>query len=187
MRIRRTRRNFLAHLGALLAMPVLGVPAQAAIALAARAEGDLQAFAALYDHYAPRICAFHLRSGLDELAATHLTDHAISKACLQIKYFDRSRSSFATWLFRFARNARLDYIRRWHRQFPCSEPFARYQVPLDSVDAPPWETRVRAVLAQLPDEQRALVRLLYAASRFPGDIARETGFPFRPVKAARPI
>src|SRR5262249_34016014 len=59
---------------------------------------DRQAFVALYDHFAPRICAHLLRSGVESATAEDLTQEVMAKLWSRANQFDRNKSSVGTWL-----------------------------------------------------------------------------------------
>jgi RNA polymerase sigma-70 factor, ECF subfamily len=179
-----TRRRFLAHLGALLAIPVTGVRADAAISPVAQAERDRQAFMALYDHFAPRVYSFLLRSGSSDFAASRLTAVVMLKLWQRPQGFEASRSSLAAFLVQQARNARLDHIRHWRGQ-PGENPFGRRGAPVEVISGLAWDERLRPrpLLARFPAEQRAMMRLLCVNDLLPGEIEWHTGLPMGTVYA----
>src|SRR5215470_10086489 len=93
---------------------------------------DRDAFARLFDFYAPRIYAYLLRLRLDHGLADEITQDVMTVLWQKADLFDRKKSSVGSWLFRIARNRRIDLLRRG-REDAVEE--AR---PLDTPDpAPP--------------------------------------------------
>jgi RNA polymerase sigma factor (sigma-70 family) len=148
---------------------------------------DREAFKRLFDHFAPRIHGYLLRLGLDPTVAEELTQEVMATMWRKAALFDRSKSSVATWLYRVARNRRIDTFRR-EREFggaqgdPLLVPDLA-PAPDDSLDASRREDLVRSALGRLPDEQLALVRFAFFEGLSHSEIADRTGLPLGTVKS----
>lgn len=157
--------------------------------LAARVatERDRSAFAELYDHFAPRILGYLLRLGLDRGAAEELTQEVMVVLWQKAGLFDPSKSSLSTWLFRVARNRRIDAQRRDRSgRIDPDDPFFHPQAPEpadQTVDAGRREERIRAAMADLPEEQRLLVKLAFFNGLSHSEIAADTNLPLGTVKS----
>jgi len=154
---------------------------------AVAATRDREAFAALFDHFAPRINAFLMRLGTDNGSAEELTQEVMVTLWRKASLFDRSKSSVATWLFRIARNRRIDLARRdksskLDPDEPTLQP-APATDPGEELDARDREVRVRRALTELPPEQIELVRLAFFSGLSHSEIADETGLPLGTVKS----
>jgi RNA polymerase sigma factor (sigma-70 family) len=151
------------------------------------AQRDRQAFMRLYDHYAPRINAYLLRIGTQNGVSEELTQEVMVTLWRKAALFDRRKSSVGTWLFRIARNRRIDALRRDRLgdldendpSFHPSEPVAADEM----LDGQRREERVRLALATLPDEQRGLVELAFFKGLTHTQIAEEQGLPLGTVKS----
>lgn len=159
----------------------------ASLVEAVAATRDREAFARLFDYFAPRIHAFLLRLRLDPIAADELTQEVMATLWQKAKLFDRSKSSVATWLFRIARNRHIDILRRTRdetvvdgRALNVPDPAL---MPDDSVDAGQREQMVRAALAHLPPEQLELVQLAFFDGLTHSEIAARTALPLGTVKS----
>src|SRR5579862_6630658 len=73
---------------------------------------DRQAFARLFDFFAPRIYAYLLRLRLEPGVADELTQDVMTTLWQKAELFDPTKSSVGTWLYRIARNRRIDLLRR---------------------------------------------------------------------------
>lgn len=157
--------------------------------LAARvaSERDRNAFAELYDHFAPRILGYLLRLGLDRGGAEELTQEVMVVLWQKAALFDPAKSSLSTWLFRVARNRRIDAQRRDRSgRIDPDDPFFHPEAPEpadQAVDAGRREVRIRAAMADLPEDQRFLVKLAFFNGLPHSEIAAQTNLPLGTVKS----
>jgi RNA polymerase sigma factor (sigma-70 family) len=159
----------------------------AAMVEAVGAQRDREAFACLFDYFAPRIHAHLLRLRLDPIVADELTQDVMSTLWQKAKLFDRSKSSVATWLFRIARNRRIDLLRRGRDEGPVNDQALNVPdpslMPDDSLDVIQREKLVRSALSLLPPQQLELVRLAFFDGLSHSEIAGQTGLPLGTVKS----
>jgi RNA polymerase sigma-70 factor (ECF subfamily) len=148
---------------------------------------DRAAFARLFDYYAPRVHAYLLRLRLDPVAADEITQEVMTTLWQKAALFDRSKSSVATWLFRIARNRRIDAHRREREEPPIDGAILDIpdpaQMPDDKVNAAQRDLMVRSALDLLPAEQLELVRLAFFEGFSHSEIADMTGIPLGTVKS----
>lgn len=131
-------------------------------ALVAAAKEDLRAFTALYERYVDRVYRYcYSRLGNKEQAEDATSEVFLKAVAALHRYQD---VLFAAWLFRIAHNVVVDVYRR------------RPSVPLEGAEDRPDPARtpeslavaqsereiVRAALAQLTADERAVVELPYA-------------------------
>ena len=76
---------------------------------------DREAFADLFDHFAPRVKAYMRRLGAEPAAADDLVQDVMLTVWRRAGQFDPSKAGVATWIFTIARNRRIDIIRRERR------------------------------------------------------------------------
>lgn len=158
-------------------------------ALVARvaADADREAFAALFDHYAPRINGYLQRLGAPAGVAEDLTQEVMVTLWRKAGLFDPAKSSLGTWLFRIARNRRIDMIRRekvaaLDENDPAFQPSEEEDAG-EAMDARKRDLRIRAALAHLPPEQLELVELAFFRNLTHSQIADQTGLPLGTVKS----
>jgi RNA polymerase sigma-70 factor, ECF subfamily len=154
-------------------------------AIAARA--DRAAFTRLFAYYGPRVKGYLLRLGLDLAQAEELTQDVMVAVWRKAGSFDRRQASVATWIFRIARNRRIDVFRQERRAMldahdPAFQP-APEAAPDAAAEAGEREVRVRKAMEQLPPEQRELVREAFYEDRSHRQIADRTGMPLGTVKS----
>lgn len=151
------------------------------------AERDKAAFVELFDHFAPRLKGYLMKQGADEATAEEVAQDVMVTLWRKAELFDPDKSSASTWLYRVARNRRIDRLRRRKAADLNPEEPALQPTPLpdiaDEMDARLREERVRSALAQLPEEQREVVRLAFFIGQSHSEIAEASGLPLGTVKS----
>jgi RNA polymerase sigma factor (sigma-70 family) len=151
-------------------------------------ERDREAFTRLFDHFVPRIEAYLLRLGTDKASAEEISQDVMLTLWRKAALFDPSKSSVTTWLYRIARNRRIDAVRRDRMDYidPLDSTFDEVadDLQLDTtVDLQRREEVLRGAIKELPEEQLALVRLAFFESLSHSTIAERTGLPLGTVKS----
>lgn len=159
----------------------------AALVLAIAERGDRAAFRQLFDHYAPRVKGYLVRLGLDGPRAEELSQEVLVTVWRKAASFDPLRASVSTWIFRIARNRRIDVYRRDRTaDLDPDEPSLQpppQAGPHEDLDAGQQQRRIAAALLTLPGEQRDLVRLAIYDDLSHGQIVEATGLPLGTVKS----
>jgi len=86
------------------------------LALVARATAEPAAFAAIYDHYFPRVYNYVRYRVRDAATADDVTAQVFERALVNIGKFHPERAPFAAWLFGIARNGVNDHFRAQKRR-----------------------------------------------------------------------
>ena len=156
-----------------------------ALLIAVAADRDRRAFAALFDHFAPRVKAYLLRLGASPALAEDLAQEALLSLWRKAHLFDPAKASAATWLFTIARNLRIDTIRRERRPELHPEDFMPEGEPMadDGLALADDEARLRAALKELPADQIQVVELSFFADKPHSQIAAELDIPLGTVKS----
>jgi RNA polymerase sigma-70 factor, ECF subfamily len=160
-------------------------PAEWIVAIATRQ--DRAAFTALFRFYAPRIKTMLMRSGAAAEAAEEFAQEALLLVWRKAAQYDSRRASVAAWIFTIARNLRTDRLRQNQR----ARLFALYEMaeldeaerPDDVLDSAEQQSRVRAALNELPEEQARVVQLSFIEGRAHTDIAKLLDLPLGTVKS----
>ncbi len=148
------------------------------LAIIERAQSDPQAFAPLYQRYAPIVHAYCQRRLSHPEVAADATSQIFTKALTGLHRFtpDRARpgSTFRSWLFTIAHNVVIDSRRRHraHLSLDTDDAARGYSASPHLTDrtASPEELAIRAdeargvrlMLERLPDRQRQIVELRLA-------------------------
>lgn len=149
--------------------------------------GDRAAYATLFDHYAPRVKGYLARLGLESGRAEDVAQEVMVAVWRKAASFDRRKASVSTWIFRIARNRRIDLFRRettatLDASDPQLSPEALPQ-PDAGLEASQREAQVAAALADLPAEQREMVRAAFYEDLSHSEIAERFGLALGTVKS----
>lgn len=153
------------------------------VAVAERA--DREAFAALFEHYAPRIKGYLVRRGLEPGRAEEVTQECMLAVWRKARQFDPARADASAWIFAIARNLRVDEIRRERRPelageaAEIAEP-ARAEEQLLRTDA---ARSLHAAMAELPPEQTEALRAVYFDDHAHGAAAQALDVPLGTLKS----
>lgn len=152
------------------------------------AEGDRQAFAALFRFYAPRLKSFLGRRGFGEIESEDIVQETMLNIWRKASSFDPAKAGASTWIYTIARNLGIDRRRRegkgatWYEltTFDETDPDPSVEARMIATQS---ESRVRAALTALPDEQAAVIRMTFYGEDPQAEIARTLGIPLGTVKS----
>ncbi len=146
---------------------------------------DTSAFEELFNHFAPRVKAFLMKSGADSQMAEECSQEVMATVWRKAHLFDPSRASASTWIFTIARNKKIDAIRKQNRPEPEQlYPDLDYEPDQESVVELQQETeRLTLALRELPEKQRVLVEKAYLGELSHSEIAEITGLPLGTIKS----
>jgi RNA polymerase sigma-70 factor, ECF subfamily len=148
---------------------------------------DRQAFAQLFDSYAPRVKSFMMRKGATAEQAEDLVQETMIAVWSKASMYVQDRGSVTTWIFTIARNLRIDRLRREKTSLFTD---------IDDYDAESQEAQqddalgrlqedgyVAKALAQIPEEQRRLLIMSYVEDLPQSEIAARLQIPLGTVKS----
>lgn len=145
------------------------------------------AFAELFSYYAPRVKAFMLRLGAGEAEAEELAQEVMVTVWQKAGMYDRAQASVSTWIFRIARNRRIDAQRRQRRpELSPDDPFLQppeIQRPEETVSRLQQDMAVRDRLSGLPQDQLILIQAAFYDGLSHSEIARTFNLPLGTVKS----
>ena len=148
---------------------------------------DRQAFGEIFAYYGPRVKGFMLRLGAGEALSEELAQEVMITVWRKAHLFDRHQASLSTWIFRIARNKRIDVARRLKRpELDAEDPALLPEAPLaqdDALSLQEQEERVRVVLAELPGDQLSLLQQAFYDGLSHREIAERNGLPLGTVKS----
>jgi RNA polymerase sigma-70 factor (ECF subfamily) len=153
---------------------------------------DEEAFRGLFARYSPTAKALAMRV----VRQSHLADEIVQEAFLALwrnpDGYDQQRGSVRSWLMGMVHHRAVDLVRREesHRrrteesivEAARPEPDPAEEVA-ERVGLPEERRLVRAALADLPDEQRDVLQMMYLDGLSQSRIAEKTGLPLGTVKS----
>lgn len=147
-----------------------------------------EAFAELFSYYAPRVKGFMLRLGASDTEAEELAQEVMVTLWQKAGMYDRRQASVSTWIFRIARNRRIDASRRKKSrpELPADDPMLLPpDIPRpDEVYAREQEDEtVRSRLSCLPPDQLILVQAAFYDGLTHSEIAKSFNLPLGTVKS----
>jgi RNA polymerase sigma-70 factor (ECF subfamily) len=162
----------------------------AALIEAVATRQDREAFAKLFEHFAPRIKTFMRRSGASEQSADEFAQEALLAVWSKARLFDPASVGATAWIFTIARNLRIDVLRREKRtgrdhaveidpEFHVDDgpqPDARLAVSQS-------ESRVRSAMALLSEDQLRVIELSFFDEKAHAEIAQALQIPLGTVKS----
>ena len=148
---------------------------------------DERAFQLLFDDYAPRIKYYMMQQGAEAATADDIAQEALTTVWRKAHMFDPSKGNAPAWIYRVARNLRIDRIRRervWqplpddHREEASNDPTPDEELSQNEV-----QTAVREAIETLPVEQREIIELCYMGGLSQSEAAERLEIPVGTVKS----
>ncbi|MGZ8629479.1 MAG: RNA polymerase sigma factor [Actinomycetota bacterium] len=154
--------------------------------------GDEEAFRGLFHRYAPSAKALAQRV----VRQSHLAEEIVQEAFMAVwkdpAAYDGERGSVKSWLMGMVHHRAVDLVRReeaHRRRAEAAIPEAleeqadHAEEVVDQIGLPEERRVVRAALADLPAEQRAVLEMMYFDGLSQTRIAEQTGIPLGTVKS----
>lgn len=150
-------------------------------------EQSQSAYDSLFAFFGPRLRAYIVRLGSSVSEAEEVTQDVMSTLWRKADQFDRSKASVSTWVFRVARNRRIDLHRRRQKpdldaEEPMLQPTAVPQ-PDEIVHRTQIDARVREALERLPEQQLVLLQAAFYRGLSHSEIAEAYDLPLGTVKS----
>ena len=157
------------------------------------AHGDRDAFKLLFEHFAPRVKGFLVKTGMNADAAEEIAQNTLLTVWRKAAQFDPASAGAAAWIFTIARNLRIDSARQAARQAKALDKAAvsaeRDEMP-EVAESPETAmtrrddvSRVAAALQRLSEEQSTVIRMSFIEEQPHGEIAERLGIPLGTVKS----
>ena len=146
--------------------------------------GDERALSDLYERYSGVVYGMGVRYLRDRSLAEDFVQDVFTAVWRGAPGFDSSRASFATWLFRIARNRATDLIRRRRARVRTVESDAYpEQGEVDPTGELSRSFDLVAALSRLSTVHREVLELAYFEGLSQREISRRTGTPLGTVKS----
>ncbi len=139
--------------------------------------------AQLYDRYSSVVYAVALRVLGDTATAEDVLQEIFMQLWRNPGSFDASRGNLAPWLAVIARNRAVDVLRKRRPQTEISETVVSVEPDLaGEADRGRAAEKVRAVLKEMPAQQRSALEMAYFEGYSHSEISEKTGEPLGTIK-----
>ena len=157
---------------------------------ACEAVTDEQAFAALYEHFFPRVYQHLLAKTKDSSLADEIVSQAFFKMYDHLRDYDPEKGAFSTWLFRIAQNELTTYYRS--RNYKDREELTEDiqltapagEMPEEQVLTGERNSELKAALSTLSERDRHIIEMYYWLDMKSEDIAKELDMRPNTVRVA---
>ena len=148
---------------------------------------DKAAFADLFQHFAPRVKSYMLKLGSADGMAEELAQQTLLQVWRKAQLFDPDKAAASTWIFRIARNIRIDVLRKQKHFFDDDFDLAKIEDEQEDAEVKiSREQKIRHValaLAKLPQDQAKIIRMSFYDGLSHGEIAKQLELPLGTVKS----
>jgi RNA polymerase sigma-70 factor (ECF subfamily) len=153
--------------------------------IAVRDQRDRRAFAALFDHFAPRLKGFIMRSGMSAQRSEEIVQEVMLTVWRKADLFDPHRAQVSAWIYQIARNRQIDVARKENRpipeelaQEPGVEPDASQILAIEQEAG-----QLKYALSKLNSDQREMIERAYLGEMTHQEIKNHTGLPIGTIKS----
>jgi RNA polymerase sigma-70 factor (ECF subfamily) len=148
--------------------------------------GDLGAFFEIYDRHAGRVLALCRQVLGEAMAAEDATQETFLRVWTRAHLFNPALGKPTTWILTIARRISIDRIRLEARRpapddLDADETWSEVADPRSTAEDARWQS-LRLAVADLPPEQRRVIRLAFFFGLSHSQIASATGSPLGTVK-----
>jgi len=158
-----------------------------ALIVAIARSADREAFARLFDHFAPRVKGLLMKAGTPAELAEEVAQETLLTVWRKATLFDPAKASAGTWIATIARNLRIDIARRETR----SRLSQVYEIldedgperPDAVVSGAERDVLVRAAMTQLSPDQYRVIELAFIEGFSHQDVAKRLAIPLGTVKS----
>ncbi len=150
-----------------------------------------EALSELYDRYSRLVFSLALNSVGDSATAEEITQDVFVRVWQRARQYRADQGKVSTWLTSIARNRAIDQLRRrgsrpeqfsvaWMEVSPQAMPAVNG--PERATEQAMERERIRAAVAQLPEEQKHVLALAYFQGYTQSQIAKSLDLPLGTVK-----
>lgn len=125
-------------------------------------EGEVRQLSHLFDRHSAKLYGYYVRLTGDRRLSEDLVQEVFFRI-LKYRHTYRQGGAFTTWMYRIARNVRIDHFQKWRNESPPEnrqdEPASSDPHPQQMMEAGEDLALLRDALAKLPDDKRELIIL----------------------------
>ena len=148
---------------------------------------DRNSFAEIFQHFAPRVKSYMIKLGCVEEMAEELAQQTLLQVWRKAQLYDPHKAAASTWIFRIARNIRIDVLRKQKHFFDTDfdlesiedeQEDAEYKINQEQK-----KQRVALALTDLPRDQAQIIRMSFYDGLSHSEIAKNLKIPLGTVKS----
>jgi len=148
---------------------------------------DKDAFASIFEHFAPRVKSYMVKSGCVDEMAEELAQQTLLQVWRKSQLYDSQKAAASTWIFRIARNIRIDMLRKQKHFFEDDFDLASVEDDQENIefkiDKEQTNQRVNLALSSLPTDQAQIIHLSFYDGLSHSEIAEKLKIPLGTVKS----
>lgn len=148
---------------------------------------DREAFAELFDFYAPRVKAYLLKNGIEAAIVDDVLQETFATVWDKAYQYDRNKATISTWIYTIARNKRIDNLRRNQRpEFDVTDPAfqpSQFENGEQAIKSQNRSDTIQLALSNLSPNQQKVLRLSFFEGQTYEAIAARLGIPVGTVKS----
>ena len=148
---------------------------------------DKASFADIFQHFAPRIKSYMVKLGCVDEMAEELAQQTLLQVWRKAQLFDSKKAAASTWIFRIARNIRIDVLRKQKHFFDVDFDLATIECEQEDaevkINREQKNQRVILALTDLPLDQERIIRMSFYDGLSHSEIAKQLEIPLGTVKS----
>ena len=148
---------------------------------------DKDSFADIFQHFAPRIKSYMVKLGCKDELAEELSQQTLLQVWRKAQLFDPDKAAASTWIFRIARNIRIDVLRKHKNFFEVDFDLDSIKDEQESVEVKinreQKNRHVARALTDLPLDQAKIIRMSFYDGLSHSEIAKQLKIPLGTVKS----
>jgi RNA polymerase sigma-70 factor (ECF subfamily) len=148
---------------------------------------DKASFADIFQHFAPRVKSYMLKLGCVDEMAEELAQQTLLQVWRKAQLYDPEKAAASTWIFRIARNIRIDVLRKQKLFFDVDfdlESVGDEQEDAESkINREQKNQNVALALTNLPMNQAQIIRMSFFDGLSHNEIAKQLEIPLGTVKS----
>jgi RNA polymerase sigma-70 factor (ECF subfamily) len=148
---------------------------------------DKASFADIFQHFAPRVKSYMVKLGCVDEMAEELTQQTLLQVWRKAQLYDPNKAAASTWIFRIARNIRIDVLRKQKLFFDVGFDLASIVDEQEDAEVKisreQKNQRVALALTELPQNQANIIRMSFYEGLSHSEIAKQLEIPLGTVKS----
>lgn len=148
---------------------------------------DRDSFADVFQHFAPRVKSYMVKLGCVDEMAEELAQQTLLQVWRKAQLYDPQKAAASTWIFRIARNIRIDMLRKQKHFFDSDFDLATIEDDQQNaehkINQEQKNRRVSLALTDLPSDQAQIIRMSFYDGFSHSEIAKQLEIPLGTVKS----